>query len=155
MNLLRAVLISGLLAAQAWPAAAADRTYVNPRYGTSVTYPDAVFSVAAQQSENGDGQRWTSPDGAELAVWGQYNALGFTPSEQAEFIAGEIGAESYRKIGPRWTVISGVKDGIIIYHRAEFGADDVIHSMEMRYPEAAKARYDRLVGRIADSLSGP
>ena len=134
---------------------AADRTYVNPRFGTTITFNAAVFTTMDLPSENGDGARWRAPDGAELAVWGQNNVLDFTPSSLADFVAKDLAEVTYRKVGARWMVVSGCADGKIIYHRAEFGSQSVIHSMELRYPSDLRKHYDLLAGRIAESLIGP
>lgn len=137
------------------PTFAADYTYSNPRFGTTITFPNAIFTKADPEPENGDGQRWRATDGGELAVWGEYNALDFTPISLADFIAKDIDTVTYRKVGARWMVVSGFDGELIVYHRAEFGSQGVIHTMELRYPAALSQHYDRLAGKIADSLIGP
>jgi hypothetical protein len=136
-------------------AHAANRTYVNPRFGTTITYPDAIFTKVEPDADNGDGRKWLAPDGAMLTVWGQNNTLDFTPESIADFIAKEIDEVTYRKVGSRWMVVSGFDNGAVVYHRAEFGSGGVIHSMELRYSATVRQRYDRLAGIIADSLIGP
>jgi hypothetical protein len=134
---------------------AANRTYVNPRFGTTITYPDAIFSQIAPDAINGDGKAWTAVDGATLTVWGQNNVLDFTPTSIADFIAKDIDDVTYRKVGSKWMVVSGFDDSAIVYHRAEFGSAGVIHSMELRYAANVRQHYDRLAGIIAESLIGP
>lgn len=134
---------------------AADRTYVNPRFGTTITFNDAVFTAMQPEPDNGDGASWHAADGGRLLVWGQNNVLDFTPQTLADDIAGGLDQMTYRKVGSRWMVVSGFDDGEIVYHRAEFGGRGVIHSMEMRYPANRAQHYDRLATRIADSLIGP
>lgn len=134
---------------------AANRTYVNPRFGTTLTYPDAIFTQTAPVPMNGDGQTWTSADGATLSVWGQNNVLDFTPTTIADFIAKDIDEVTYRKVGSKWMVVSGFDNGAIVYHRAEFGSAGVIHSMELRYAASVRQHYDRLAGIIAEGLIGP
>jgi hypothetical protein len=143
--------LSGLVAG----AHAGERTYVNPRFGTTITFPDAVFTNQDPAPENGDGARWRAADGAELAVWGQNNVFNSTPESLADEVAAAIGKVTYRKIGARWMVVSGYDGDIVVYHRAEIGSDDVIHSMELRYPANLSKHYDVLAGKIADSLIGP
>lgn len=134
---------------------AAERTYVNPRFGTTITFNDAVFPTMQPEPDNGDGASWSAPDGGRLLVWGQYNALDLTPATLAGDVASGFDQVTYRKVGSRWMVVSGIADGEIVYHRAEFGGRDVIHSMEMRYPANLANHYDRIASRIADSLIGP
>ncbi len=148
------VMIAGLMAV-ATAAAGSERTYVNPRFGTTITFPDAIFTKQDPEPENGDGARWRAVDGAELAVWGQNNVFDSTPESLADDVAAAIGKVTYRKVGARWMVVSGYDGDIVVYHRAEIGSDDVIHSMELRYPAALSKHYDVLAGKIADSLIGP
>jgi hypothetical protein len=134
---------------------AAERTYVNPRFGTTISFNDAIFTKMQPEPDNGDGASWSAPDGGRLLVWGQNNVLDFTPTTLADDVASSLDQETFRKVGSRWMVVSGFDDGEIVYHRAEFGGRDVIHSMEMRYPANLAGHYDRLASRIADSLIGP
>jgi hypothetical protein len=150
-----ALFILVLLIAAATASLAADKTYVNPRFGTTITYPDAIFTKVEPDSVNGSGRKWSAPDDASLAIWGQNNTLDFTPESIADFIAKEIDEVTYRKVGSRWMVVSGFDNGAVVYHRAEFGSGGVIHSMELRYATDLRQRYDRLAGIIADSLIGP
>ena len=136
-------------------AIAGNRTYVNPRFGTTITFPNAIFTTVEPDAANGDGRKWTAPDGATLTVWGQNNVLDFTPESIADFVSKEIGDVTYRKVGSKWMVVSGLHDGLIVYHRAEFGSGGVIHSMELSYRTDVRQHYDRLAGIIADSLIGP
>jgi hypothetical protein len=136
-------------------ATAADKTYVNPRFGTTITFPDTIFTQSEPDAANGDGRKWTTPDGATLSVWGQNNVVDFTPMSIADFVAKDIDEVTYRKVGSRWMVISGIDNGLIVYHRAEFGSRGVFHSMELRYTAETRQHYDRLAGTIADSLIGP
>ncbi|MGB8816427.1 MAG: hypothetical protein WCC66_00730 [Rhizobiaceae bacterium] len=147
------VLVSVLFGS--FQALAANRTYVNPRFGTTITFPDAIFTTQDPPPENGDGARWRAPDGAELAVWGQNNVLDYTPDTLADFISQDMEKVTYRSVSARWMVVSGLIGNMIVYHRAEFGSQGVIHTMELRYPAAQAKHYDTLAGRIADSLIGP
>lgn len=137
------------------PVLGADKTYVNPRFGTTITYPSEIFTKAEPPPENGDGQRWTAADGASLAAWGQYNALDETPETLADAVSETIPQVTYRKVGSRWMVVSGFDGATIVYHRAEISLEGVIHAMELRYPASLSKHYDRLATKIADSLIGP
>ena len=141
--------------AAAIPVFAAERTYVNPRFGTTITFNDAVFTKMQPEPENGDGATFSAPDGGRLLVWGQNNVLDYTPGSLADDVGSGFDEVTFRKVGSRWMVVSGFDDGEIVYHRAEFGGRDVIHSMEMRYPANLAKHYDRLASIIADSRIGP
>lgn len=139
-------------------AAAKDFTYVNDRFGTTATFPVDVFSEQMPPPENGDGSTWLSADGASIAIYGSNNALEQTPDSMLADAKArkEAGYElTYGKAGKDWVVLSGFEAGVVFYQRLEFGADDVIHGLLVKYPPALKTKYDPLVGPIAASLSGP
>ena len=152
------LLTASLLWAQALAARAEPVIYVNSRFGTSVTYPDEIFSEPMPLPENRDGMTWRSPDGASLAVFGAYNVLELTPADMADR---ESTSDSptyevtYRRVAEDWVVVSGIDGDTIFYKRYEFGAADIIHSLVLTYPGSARDTYDRLVGRIGESLYGP
>ncbi len=140
------------------PASADPVRYTNPRYGTTVVFPGEIFSQPQPPPENSDGMSWRAPDGGFLAVWGMFNALGQTPEEYADWESENQGPGyevTYRRVAGDWVVLSGYDGGEVFYKRFEFGADDVIHTLLIRYPKARKAAYDKLVGGIAASLAGP
>ena len=143
-----------LATAIAAPALAKPFTYTNARFGTSVTFPDEVFTSHAEEPANGDGLLWLSPDGASLAVYGSNNALEQSPEQLADFTSEGLDV-TYRKVGKNWVVLSGHDGPNIFYHRLEFGGDGVIHAFLLKYPASAKAKYDPLIGGIAESLNGP
>lgn len=150
-----AVLLSALLIS----APAAAETYVNARFGTAVEFPAEVFGQPQPPPDNGDGQRWRSPDGAELAVFGSHNALERTPADFfAELVADrkQLTKLTYSRIEDRWAVVSGFAGQDVYYEKYLFGeGDEIIHGLSLRYPTALKAKYDPLVGPIANSLHGP
>jgi hypothetical protein len=86
------------------------------------------------------------------------NALEQTPGgliEEAK-ARGDAGFElTYSAAGDDWAVLSGYEEGSVFYRRFEFGADDVIHAVHIKYPAELKPVYDPLVGPIAGSLQGP
>lgn len=143
-----------LMVAIAAPAFAKPFIYTNSRFGTSVTFPAEVFTTRTEEPTNGDGLLWLAPDGASLAVYGSHNALEQTPEQLADFSSEGMDV-SYRKVGKDWAVLSGNDGKNIFYQRFEFGRNDVIHAFLLKYPTAAKAKYDPLVRAIAESLNGP
>lgn len=131
-------------------------TYVNERFGTSATFPDEIFSEQEEPPENGDGLRWLSKDGAEIAIYGSYNVMDDTPeSLEASGKALPGRAVTYAKRGGNWVVLSGTENGEVFYERQVIGPTDIIHAIHITYPEVLKAKYDPLVGAIAKSLRGP
>lgn len=145
---------TALVVGSAAPVAAKPFTYTNARFGTSVTFPDEVFTSHAEAPDNGDGLLWMAGDGASLAIYGANNALEQTPKQMADFVSKGLDV-SYRKIGRDWLVVSGHDGSDIFYQRIEFGRDGVLHAFLLKYPAKTKAKYDPLVRGIADSLTGP
>lgn len=152
--------VVGLVAASTTGAARAeDFRYRNARFGTTLTVPIDVFTISLPEPENGDGRAWQADDGAELFVYGAYNALEQTLDELCSDVSSGGDARvdiTYRRVADDWCVVSGIADRTIFYERHEFGGDnEVIHSLAMRYPAALRDRYDPLVGPIARSLGSP
>lgn len=143
----------------AFPASADSLTYHNDRFGTAASFPADLFGTIAAPPENGDGMTFLSEDGAQLAVFGRYNANDLTPKTLLGWLTG-IGADNdaaveYKATGSNWVVVSGHDGDMIYYERHEFGADGVIHALSLRYPDELRDIYDPLVGPIARSLDGP
>ena len=155
--------VAALAAAVAWatalPALADTITYTNARFGTSVSFPAGIFRQQMEPPDNSDGATFVAPDGGSIAVYGMNNAAGQSPAELADSIAdpGERGdfEATYKRAGKDWVVVSGTEDGDIFYHRFEYGANDVLLAVLIKYPKTRKAEYDPLVGAIAGSLEGP
>jgi hypothetical protein len=137
------------------PATADSLTYRNSRFGTTITFPAELFEQRMEPPANGDGMTWMSANGGSLAVYGANNALALDPDGLANQVAASGVEITYRRVGSNWVVLSGYEDGLIFYQRFEFGADEVIHGMLLRYPEAQRGVYDALIGDIAGSLGGP
>lgn len=137
------------------PALADLLTYENSRFGTRVTFPAELFDTRMDPPANGDGMAWTSSEGASLSVYAGNNAL---MVDEAGLLADRTDGHpgiAYSAKGPGWVVVSGIEEGTIFYQRFEFGADDVIHSVLLRYPSSLGTTFDPLVGPIMESLEKP
>jgi hypothetical protein len=154
--LLMAVLT--LLAAPA-PEAAAEtwKLYVNARYGTVAEYPADRFHPG-RPPDNGDGQRFTAADGAELRIFASWNVDEDTPAKFETFLRSgdsDYSNVTYRAAGDDWLVLSGNRGDSIFYERYIFAKrkdGDVIHALTVTYPRDAKGVYDPIVARMARSL---
>ena len=125
-------------------------TYVNERYGTSLTYP-ADFQPAPPP-ENGDGRRFTTDD-ATLEVYAWENVDGETAQSLKRRLIGSDGYEevTYSPVGRSWLVISGYRGGNIFYEKYFFRGDTV-HGFGMEFPESEKPYYAPIVEDIEDSF---
>jgi hypothetical protein len=157
LNLLKNAIFSAIFLVFALNSASAEqKTYKNPRFGTSVTFPADIFIRAMEPPDNGDGMSWSSKDGAVLSVFGSNNALDDTTADYAKRIEDEPNRRiTYKRVAEDWLVVSGVEKEQFFYMRYQFGTDGVIHGLVMRYPSWRHSTYDPLVSKIAGSLDGP
>ncbi|RYG62705.1 hypothetical protein EON80_22615 [bacterium] len=142
----------------ALPSQAADeyRTYFNARFGTTLQYP-ANLVTPQPESQNGDGRRFLSKDGAiELTVYGSHNALGRTVKTQMERAIADWkrdGARlTFQKYGPGWYALSGYSGDDIFYEKALFQNGD-FHTIIWQYPKEYKARLDVPVTRTVRTFA--
>ena len=130
------------------------RTYVNARFGARADVP--ANWRADRPPENGDGQRFISPDGkASITVSGIFHVED-TIKEAIDSRARPDGvAVTYVKRDSRGVVASGLKGDQIIYTRSILTCRDTIwNTVWIEYPSAEKQKYDALVSRVAGSLRG-
>jgi len=127
------------------PTLAAD--YTNSRFGYSITYPDGLFAPQPE-AENGDGRHFTAlHGGADLAVWGGYNALSETPNDIAGETMAQCTGTPYKLVKPTVVVVScATKDGVV--YRKTYIRGDVLTSFELTYPASEKARWDAVIGKL-------
>lgn len=135
------------------PAAQADNwtTYRIPETGTTVDIPAAIFTQDAGKPD-GEGQRFRSADGrADLTV----QAVPRTGDSPAAFLAKKKPPSGivYKRITPRFFVVSSVKRGTIWYDRCNF-ALRYVHCVLINYPAAEKRQWDGVVTRISSTLRG-
>ena len=139
------------------PPAAAGQTYkryVNERFGVTADRP-ADWRVG-NEPENGDGLRFTSPDGkAFVSISGSLQTFD-TVNEELDIIAEEKGGQvTLEKRGPRSIVQSGLRGDMIFYKRSLLTCkDQVWNNLVIEYPAARKKEFDTLVAHVAKSLRG-
>jgi hypothetical protein len=130
------------------------KTYFNDRYGTSISYPSR-FKPGPPADAN-DGLRFAAADGAELAVWGAFNALEHDIAGLEEFLRESLKDDekiTYRAAGKSWLVLSGTRGERLFYKRYLLShRNEVENAFEISYPAALAAAYDPIVTRIAKSL---
>ena len=158
--MLTAAALAWLLAAVG--GASADErwtTYVNDRFGTTLSYPADVFALQPPP-ENDDGRTLVAADGAKILVFAGYNVANDTLASKRASLKGlDYALTSYNATGKNWFVVSGHRTigGVdsIFYEKYVVSAADVIHSLIVTYPARLKARYDPIVDRVAASFAGP
>lgn len=141
-----------LAAALAASAPTADwQTYVNARFGFEICYPASVL-IPQSEADNGDGQTFTSDDGAQLKAFGTHNALGRSlaqeAGEQARHYAGAKGRITYRAAKPGWQAISGRDGRSNLFYTKTIAREDGFLMFQLRYPAKSAARYKPVVERL-------
>jgi len=131
------------------------RSYTNDRFSFSIDYP-ASFKMQPPP-ENEDGRTFKSKDGAtEMRVWGQYNAESLTLGEKYNLaLKGFNTKPSYMVLGKTSFVVSGLKEGKIVYIKTLYrkGKDtDVYYTLTIEYPASQRNAYDSTITRIANSF---
>jgi hypothetical protein len=132
--------------AQAWQRASLPS-------GTSVDVPTAIFASETAASQPGAGRRFVSTDGrADLTLLAEPNPTELSP---ARFLARKNppGGIIYRRVTPRFFVVSSIRNGRIWYNRCN-RAPGAMHCVLINYPAAEKRRWDAVVTRISHSLRG-
>ncbi|WP_339030103.1 hypothetical protein WI604_02770 [Bradyrhizobium symbiodeficiens] len=142
-----AALLGTLSAAQAdsWT------TYRIVESGTSVDVPALLFTEMAGKPD-GFGQQFRTSDGrADLTVQAVSNGQGLSP---AAFLArkGPPSGIIYKRVTPKFFVVSSIKRDKIWYDRCNFSRG-YVHCVLINYPAAEKRQWDRVVTRISHSLS--
>jgi hypothetical protein len=125
-------------------------------HGFRISYPAAVFTLLHERADVGseDGLALISRDGrARLLAESFWNEARESLSEYRARVLTEIypGARlDYAPTRDTWFVVSGIKDGLMFYHRTSFTCGGrMVSSWAMAYPLAERAVYDRIVEGIA------
>ena len=137
-------------------AAGAMATYANARFGYSISYPAALFT-AERESDNGDGRVFRARSGgAEIRVWGAYNAANATPVQLADEAQGDCLRKpaSYRVAKPGLVAISCDTAQGVLYEK-QLIHRDTITAVMITYPAAERSRWDPVVTQVANSLHAP
>ena len=136
--------------------AAGDASYVNQRYGFSLSWPAGDYAV--READNGDGITVTDGQGLELRAWGS-NSPGVLNESFNEVLKAQKQAFSkvtYKavKAGEGWFVLSGLRNGRIAWVKVFCGAQ-TLYAVDVSYPANAKARCDKLVGTVNRTFAPP
>lgn len=125
-------------------------TYTNVRYAFAVDYPRDIFT-SFTESDNSDGATFkANAPGAELRAYGFYNVDRLTPkAEVAAHYNGRV--LPYTAIKRDSFIVSGEENGAIFYDRCNFAGDRVF-CVNLVYPAAQKAAWNKIVARVSHSL---
>lgn len=139
-------------------AAAGDhlwKSYTNERFQYAICYPEDLL-VPQGESPNSDGQKFLAKDGAQLIVFGQYNALNQSlravSANTAARLTGPSGKVTYKVLKQNWFVVSGTNTQTIFYAKTLYSGDQ-FKSFELTYSHSATAVYEPLVSRLNTCFS--
>jgi hypothetical protein len=125
--------------------------YRIPESGTSVEIPASIFTEEVGRPDGYGVQYQTSDGRADLTV----QAVPNDGSSPAAFLARKNPPAGiiYKRIAPRFFVVSSIRRGKIWYDRCNFGSR-YVHCVLINYPAAEKRQWDAIVTRISRTLSG-
>lgn len=150
--LVRGVLVLAVSTSVASAQSVSWQKFDIPETGASVDIPRSVFTEVGAKPD-GYGQSFRTADGrADLTVQSMSNSGGDTP---ALFLAKKHPPSRivYKRITPRFFVVSSFKDNKIWYDRCNFAAR-YIHCVLINYPASEKRDWDGIVTRISNTLTG-
>jgi serine/threonine-protein kinase len=133
--------------------AASWRTYANERFGTTADVPSDW--QAGEAPANGDGLRFTSPDGqAWIIVSGALQVSDSVGEAMAILERPNEGEQiTYHHRETRLLVVSGLKRDRIFYRKSILSCRDTVwNSVAIEYPASRKESFDGLVAEVAKSL---
>jgi hypothetical protein len=126
--------------------------YGIPETGTSVDVPSSVFTEVSGKPDGYGRSFRTSDSRADLTVQSTPNSNDESP---ATYLAKKNPPSRivYKRITPRFFVVSSFKGDKIWYDRCNFSAR-FIHCVLINYPANEKRDWDGIVTRISNTLSG-
>jgi len=127
-------------------------TYVVPESGAVAQIPTTIFSEDDGKPEAGYGRRFVTVDRrANLTVESLPNEAGDSP---ASFLAKQNPPSgiAYKKVTPRFFVVSSFRGDKIWYNRCNF-AGRFVNCVLINYPAAEKKRWDGVITRISNTLA--
>src|SRR5258708_29782921 len=126
--------------------------YQVPETGAAVDLPTSIFTEQAGKPEAGYGARFlTSDRRADLTVQSVANNAGLSP---AEFLARKNPPPNivYKRVTPRFFVVSSFAKGKIWYDRCNFSGS-FVNCVLINYPATEKRQWDSVVARVSHTLA--
>ena len=144
-------LLSSPAIAQGW------ERYDNARFGYSMDVPP-VFAGSGE-SDNGDGESFYNPSGAQgLVVWGAGLVGDFEGevSSAMDYAIAENGWNiTYQAVTPRWASFSGITNGRVLYQRMVLLCDGTSYAaFRAEYSSTNMTDMTPVIERLVQSLKG-
>jgi hypothetical protein len=138
-----ASLVSPLAAQEHWPV------FTSKQFGLQISYPDHLVDYAASRPAKGE---FALKGGGRLIL--TKDDLGGRALKPflRDMILKDVDVTYQRRKG-NWMAYSGYAHGEIVYGRTHVSCGGrYAHTFLIRYPEAERATYDRVVERLSHSL---
>ena len=147
------IILFGLLSAASASAANTEwQKYRIPATGLSVDIPTAIFTEDGGSPEGTTGRVFFTGDHrADLTVKSIPNSENDSPAAFLQRMGPPVGVK-YRRITPRFFVVSSIRNGRTWYNRCN-RADGFMNCVLINYPAAEDRQWDAVVTRISLSLS--
>lgn len=134
----------------AWPH------YANARYGYDVCYSTAF--TPEPEADAGDGRKFAGPDGAQMLIFGQFNAADSTLAQWAEsqaktYTGKRAGKITHRALHPGLAVISGSDGKGNLFYTRTLAKGDRFVSLQFRYPARQAKRFQPIIEQTARCLT--
>lgn len=148
-----AVIVLSLLTFSAQSVFAQQKweTYVNGRYGYSVSYPSDLLA-AQGEADNGDGQIFADGNAAEMRVFGSQMLLGKTMLGEYSRLLKENPNATYKLFRNNFFVVSGKRSNRIFYQKTIMKNDGSFITLSIEYDAGKRDIYDKVTARIAKSF---
>ncbi|WP_428909761.1 hypothetical protein [Niallia sp. Krafla_26] len=132
--------------------AAAFKTYNNARFGFSVEYPTSF--TMGEPPTNDDGRSFTNGEFTMVAYGSHINTVEDNETIEDYYhraLASSPSPIAYQRLGDNWYIVSYI-DGFNIHYEKAMINNDVIYTLQMKYPTGQKDKYDKIVTRISNSF---
>lgn len=151
------VLLSAFAAGTARAQSGAWAVYANTKYGFSGCYPGDSFTGTGE-SDAGDGQEFTAADCAKIYLFGAYvmddppldNLRDEMSFEETNYL-GASAKPVLQRLGPDYFIFSGYAGNQIVFEK-KLLSHGVFISLVFTYPQAKRARYDKLIAPMLRCL---
>jgi hypothetical protein len=130
------------------------KTYINARFGYSISYPADLLAPQGE-ADNGDGQIFKNRD-AEMRVFGSNMLLKGTLLKEFNSVVKEHGTTvTYKTYRKNYFVVSALSEGYIFYQKTIARSDGVFITFMITYDEGKRKIYDDVVTHIVKTFDRP
>ena len=136
-------------------SASATATYVNVRYDYTVDYPRDLLTPG-QEAADGDGLEFSAkPSKAQIAVWGKYNGIGYTPMQllRSEEHYGCAGSPASYEVTKKTFIAFSCQtsNNEIFYEKVAIQGDTLV-TLQYVYPIVEQVKWAPVIKQMVASV---